>query len=167
MGPGGDKLHDWFFEPDTISLEMATKAMSVIGAMICGRTTYDHSIRWWEADGPTGSARVPLVVLTHQVPDNVPDNSVYHFVTGGVEHALAQAKEAAGDRDIAIVGGADVIQQFLNAGPIDELGIHLVPVVFRAGTRLFDGLTLDHLNLEVRSVVDTAKVTHLRYRVIH
>ena len=166
LGRDGERLHDWYIEPDAASLELATEALSSMGALICGRTTYDDSLPWWEADGPTGASRLPLFVLTHSVPETVSENSVYHFVTDGVEQALEQARAAAGGKDVAVMGGADIIQQYLHAGLIDEIGIHLVPVIFGGGTRLFDAVTDEHVKLEVRSVVDTPNATHLRYRVI-
>jgi dihydrofolate reductase len=96
----------------------------------------------------------------------VQGETTYTFVTDGIEHALEQARAAAGEKDVAVMGGADIIQQYLHAGLIDEIGIHLVPVIFGGGTRLFDAATDEHLKLEVESVVDTPNATHLRYRVI-
>jgi dihydrofolate reductase len=140
--------------------------LASIGAIICGRKTYDTSVPWWGADGPTGDARLPVFVLTHTISDTVPVNGVYRFVTDGVDQIVARARETAGDRDVAIIGGASAIQSLLNAGLIDEIGLQVVPVIFGGGTRLFDALTIDHLDLEVKSVINTPKVTHLHYRVV-
>ena len=102
--------------------------------MISGRTTYELSIPYWGADGPMGDARVPTVVVSHSVPEDVPDGSVYSVVNG-VEAALEKAKEAAADKDISIAG-ANVAQQFLQRGLIDEISIYVVPVLFGSGTLL-------------------------------
>jgi dihydrofolate reductase len=166
LGRGGEHLHDWSLEPDPVSDELQQRAIASIGAMICGRRTYDDSLPWWEADGPTGARRLPIFVVTHAVPESVPENGVYHFVTDGLEQALEQARTAAGEQDVVVMGGADTIQQYLRAGLIDEIGIHLVPVIFGGGTRLFDAVSDAQVQLDVRSVVDTPRATHLRYRVI-
>jgi dihydrofolate reductase len=134
--------------------------------VICGRRTYDASVPWWEADGPTGPARRPVIVLTHELPATSPPNGVYQFVTDGIAGALERAKDAAGDKDVCIMGGADVGRQFLESGLVDEISVHLVPVLFGAGTRMFDDLGPDHTRLEPVETVETAAATHLRYRVI-
>ena len=95
-----------------------------IGAMISGWTTYDLSIQYWGADGPTAKARVPTVVLTHSAPQEVPENHVYTFVQS-VDEALKTARQKAGDKDVALMGGADLANQFLQAGLLDEISIHL------------------------------------------
>jgi dihydrofolate reductase len=135
------------------------------GAVICGRRTYDDSLPWWGADGPTGAVRVPVFVLSHDVPEGVPEGGVYRFVTGGIEDALKQAMDAAGDKDVTVMGGADTGQQYLRAGLVDELSIHLVPVLFGSGTRMFEHLGDQHLQLEPAGTVQTTAATHLRYRV--
>lgn len=165
LGDGGERLHEWGFNPnpDPRNLEIM-EAWSRTGATIFGRTTYDLSIQYWGADGPTGPARVPTVVVSHSVPQDVPDGSVYSFVNG-VEAALETAKRLAGDKDISITG-ADVAQQFLKLGLIDEISIHLVPVLFGSGTRLFEGLDSEHISLEPVEVIETAEVIHLRFRVV-
>jgi dihydrofolate reductase len=90
----------------------------------------------------------------------------FTFVTDGIEAALAQAEAAAGDKDIAVGGGADVAQQYLRAGLLDEIQIHLVPVLLGDGVRLFHNLAADQARLEVTRVVDSPAVTHLKYRVV-
>ena len=115
------------------------------------------------ADGPTGPARLPVFVVTHDEPEERPDGDAYSFVTGGIERALDEARSAAGDRGVTVMGGADVGRQYLSAGLIDELSIHLVPLVFGGGTPMFDGAA--GLELEPAEVVPTPAATHLRYRV--
>jgi dihydrofolate reductase len=98
------------------------------------------------------------------MPQDVPDGGVYTFVDS-VEAALQTAKNLAGDKDIYIMG-ANVAQQFLKRGLIDEVSIHLVPVVFGSGTRLFEGLDSEHISLEILEVIQTAEAIHMRFRVV-
>mgnify|MGYP001145063574 CR=1 FL=1 len=104
-------------------------------------------------------------MVTHEPPESTLDNGVYTFVTDGLQSALAQAKAAAGERDVCIMGGASLGQQYLAAGLVDELSIHLVPVLFHRGTRMFDNLGEDHTMLEILEVIHTPAATHLRYGV--
>jgi len=134
--------------------------------VICGRRTYVDSVPFWEADGPTGPARVPVFVVCHEVPGNVPGGGVYTFVTDGIEAALKQAQSAAGDKDVTVMGGGDTGRQFIEAGLVDELSIHLAPVLFGGGTRMFEHLGGGHLQLENLGSVQTAAATHLRLRVL-
>jgi dihydrofolate reductase len=164
LGEGGEALHAWAASDDPASRERLSHGIAGIGAMICGRVTYDDSIRWWQADGPSGAARLPLFVVTHSVPSDVPAGSVYTFVTTGIEDALAQAKAVAGGKTVAIMGGPTVATQYLRAGLVDELGIHLVPVLFGAGTGLTDTLPA-HIELELADQESTPGATHLSYRV--
>lgn len=167
MGEGGQRLHDWAFGGDDSNGELLEQAMRSVGAIISGRRNYDLAVPWWGPDGPGGPARVPVVVVTHHPPEHSPEGGVYTFVTGGIDEALTQARAAAGDKDVAVMGGADIGQQFLRAGLLDELSIHLVPVLFGSGTRLFDDLGPDHLGLETVEIMNTPDATHLRYRVRH
>ena len=164
LGDGGERLHQWAFSSTDPRNREIVESLPSTGAVIVGRTTYDLSIPYWRADGPLGSARVPTVVVSHTVPDNVPGGSVYRFVTG-IDAALDAAREAAGDRDISI-SGSNLAQQFLTRGLIDEVSIHLVPVLFGSGTRLFGDLDGKHIPLEIIDVVKTADVVHLRFRAI-
>jgi dihydrofolate reductase len=165
MGDGGERLHQWLFGDDPRDRQVLTDGATALGAVIAGRRTYDDSLPWWGADGPTGPDRVPVYVLSHDLPEKVPDGGVYSFVTDGIEAALAQARAAAGDKDVTVMGGADTGQQYLRAGLVDELSIHLVPVLFGSGTRMFEHLGDQHLQLEHAGTVQTAAATHLRYRV--
>ena len=149
----------------THATAVLTDGVASIGAVIAGRRTYDDSVPWWGADGPTGPARVPVFVLSHDVPEGTPEGGVYTFVTGGIEAALEQARAAAGEKGVTVMGGAETGQQFLRAGLVDELSIHLVPVLFGSGTRMFDNLGDQHLQLEPTETIQTAAATHLRYRV--
>jgi dihydrofolate reductase len=168
LGKGGQQLHDWSFgeDADALGRKMLEEGVASIGAVICGRKTYDDSLPWWSADGPTGSARRPLFVVTHEAPAESPQGGVYTFVTDGLESALAQARAAAGEKDISVMGGASIGQQYIAAGLVDEIQLHVAPVLFGSGTRLFERLGDAHIQLEPLEVVVTPPATHLRYRVV-
>ena len=164
MGSGGERLHDWAFGDDERDREVLSTGLAGTGAVITGRRNYTDALPWWGADGPTGPARLPIVVLCHEIPaDPPPPGGVYTFVTGGVEQALKHAREAAGDKDVTVMGGAETGRQFLAAGLVDEISIHLVPVVLGGGTPMFTGGL--PVELENISSLQTAAATHLRFRV--
>jgi dihydrofolate reductase len=121
LGDNGERLHEWAFSGDAVGREVLNRGAASTGAVICGQRTYEDSIPFWGADGPTGPARLPVFVVSHDAPADVPDGGVYHFVPGGIEHALAEAKAAAGDKDVSVMGGADIGQQFIRSGLVDEL----------------------------------------------
>jgi len=183
LGEGGKALFDWYFDGDTpirryqeaagrgvpvppfkLSRGSAAVFEELIergGAVVTGRRTYDIAGAWG-GNGPLPG--LPLFVVTHNVPEQVPrGESRYTFVTDGVESAIEQAKAAAGDKDVSLMG-ASVPQQALRAGLLDEIQIHLVPLLLGAGVRLFDHLG-GPIELETVRVVDAPGVTHLRFRV--
>ena len=170
LGNGGQQLHRWADGgrggADERNRALLGAERAAAGAMIAGRRTYDTSVPWWGADGPSGPARVPLIVVSHTVPDptTIPEGGVYTFVDG-IEPALDRAKQIAGSKNVSIMGGAAMGQQYIKAGLVDELFIHLVPVLFHRGTRMFDLIGGDHLQLEPIEVIGTPTATHLRYRV--
>jgi dihydrofolate reductase len=129
-----------------------------------GRDAWDEEWKGWWGDDPPYHA--PVFVLTHhpREPVAMQGATTFTFVTDGIESALTQAREAAGSADIAIAGGAGTVNQYLAAGVIDELRLHVVPVVLGAGERLFDGV--GDLSLELLDVSGTDLVTHLSYRVV-
>jgi len=165
MGDGGLRLVQWAFGDDERDRAILTDGIASIGAVIAGRRTYDDSLPWWGAGGPTGEARLPVFVVTHSVPDDAPDDGVYVFVTDGIESALEQARAAAGDKDVTVMGGAQTGQQFIAAGLVDELSLHVAPVLFGAGTRMFENLGDTHITLEPLATIQTAQATHLRLRI--
>src|SRR5215216_7650561 len=166
MGDGGQRLHEWAFSEHERNRELLAEAVNFVGALIAGRRTYDLSVPWWGADGPAGPARVPVFVVTHAEPEEVPEGGVYTFVTDGIESALEQAKAAAGEKDVAVMGGADIGRQFIEAGLVDEISIHLVPVLFGSGTRMFEHLGGGHVQLETTSVIETPSAIHMRFRAV-
>jgi dihydrofolate reductase len=154
LGDGGERLHEWVARDPQVLADAGRDT----GAVIAGRRTYDDSLPWWGADGPTGPARLPVFVLTHDPPDDVPENGVYTFVTDPAQ-ALEQAKAAAGGKTVCVMGGAEIAQLYLAANAIDEVSIHLVPVAFGDGVRLFDR----PYALAKLDALDTAAATHLRF----
>ena len=165
LGDDGERLHEWAFGSDAVGSEVLARGVGSTGAVICGRRTYDDSVPWWGANGPTGPARLPVFVVSHDAPAEVPADGVYHFVSGGIEEALAEAKAAAGGKDVSVMGGADIGQQFIRSGLVDELSIHLVPLLFGGGTRMFENLGEQLRELEVVDVLPGPTATHLRYRL--
>ena len=165
LGDGGERLHDWgFHSMDPRNREVAEALLASMGAVIVGRTTYNVSIPNWGADGPTGAARVPTIVLSHSVPKDIPVGGVYIFVDS-VEAAHEEAKKAAGNKDI-VVQGANTARQLITLGLVDEISIHLVPMLFGSGIRLFEHQGSEHIPLETTDVIETKEAVHLRFRVV-
>ncbi|TWP53843.1 riboflavin biosynthesis protein RibD [Lentzea tibetensis] len=166
----GDKLHAWYGEgpdehPDEFARMMTAKAF-IMGRNMFGpvRGEWDRPWNGWWGDDPPYHG--PVFVLTHHPRDPQPmgGGTTFHFVTGGIEAAFERAREAAGDGDISIHGGATTVNQYLAAGLIDEIRLHVAPLVLGAGTRLFDGVP--PLNLEQVTARAATSVTHLIYRVL-
>ncbi|MDQ0865121.1 dihydrofolate reductase family protein [Arthrobacter globiformis] len=166
----GDGLHGWMFKtPDENRTEIdrivAAKAF-IMGRNMFGPVRGEWNRQWngWWGDDPPFHA--PVFVLTHHArePQPMDGGTTYHFVTDGIESALAQARAVAGDDDVAIGGGATTINQYLAAGLIDELRLHIAPLTFGAGTRLFEGVP--PLKLEQVSSRAASLVTHVTYRVL-
>jgi len=164
MGDGGQQLHEWAFGDDERGREVLAESESKVGATIAGRRTYDLSVPWWGPDGPGGAARTPTFIVSHGTPGQVPEGSVYTFVDSPIE-ALELAQAAAGDRDVDVFS-ASIGQQLLRVGRVDEIHVHLVPVLFGAGTRLVEDLGDNHVQLQIIEVRGGAKATHLRYAVV-
>ncbi len=164
MGDHGERLHDWMFagkssaETETYEVEK----FKPMGAGIMGRAMLDLGIGPW---GENPTFHMPIFVLSHEAhkPITKQGGTTYYFVTDGIERALKQAEEAADGKDIIVLGGANAIQQFIRVGLLDELEIHLIPILLGSGTRLFDNL--GSLKLEKTAAKDTPAVTHLRYKI--
>ena len=181
LGVGGEALHEWFFPTRTfratfgqsggetgIDDEFAARGFANIGAWILGRNMFgpvrepwlDESWKGWWGDNPP--YHVPLFVLTHhaRAPLATAGGTTFHFVTGGIETALAAAREAAGGKDIRVGGGAATIRQYLQARLIDEMHVAISPVLLGSGEALFAGLDLPALGYERAEHVPSAKATH-------
>ena len=163
MGDGGQVLHEWAFGDDERGRDVHADSQDTVGASIAGRRTYDLSIPWWGANGPGFEARTPTIIVSHSEPQNVPDGDVYTFVRSP-EEAVAAAKAIAGEKDVDVFS-ASIGGQLLRAGLVDEVRIHLVPVLLGSGTRLLDD-TGGHIRLVPTSVVEESKAIHLRYTVV-
>ncbi len=173
LGDGGARLFEWWsagtvrvgpddrFKPAERSRAVAEEAFSV-GAIITGRRTFDIA-DGWGGHHPLGA---PFFLLTHNPPDrHVGPGTGGTVVTDGIESALEQARAVAGERNIA-VGAADVAQQYLKAGLVDEINVDLVPIILGGGVSLFANLEGHQIDLECTRVVESDHVTHVRYRVV-
>ncbi|MBT2230600.1 dihydrofolate reductase family protein [Nonomuraea sp. NEAU-A123] len=168
LGEGGEVLHDWVhggewgsFGAKGIDAEVLGELVAEVGAIIVGRRTFEVSGAW----GGHSPGGLPCFVMTHRPPEEwVREGSPFTFVTDGVESALAQARAVAGDRGVAIGGGADVGRQFLRAGLVDDLQIHLAPVLLGAGIRLFE-IGSEQVRLRRTRVLESPFATHLRFEV--
>lgn len=153
LGPGG--------EIGTVN-DMVRRTTERIGANIMGKRMFDQGERAWPEEAPF---HTPVHVLTHQRRDPWirPGGTTFYFINDGPERALELARESAGGRDIRIAGGANVIQQYLNLGVVDELEIALAPVIFGGGRRLFENLQESVSQFRIDRILDTPTATHLRY----
>jgi dihydrofolate reductase len=171
LGEGGENLHRWQFE-EAEANAAAFKGILAAGAYIMGRNMFagpgpgqwaEDWRGWWGEDPPY---HAPVFVLTHhpRPPMEMDGGTTFHFVDDGIGSAMTQARKAAAGKDIAIAGGAETARQYLSAGLIDELRLHIAPVILGGGERLLDGV--ENLTLEPTETGGTGLVTHIRYRVI-
>ena len=159
-----ERLHDWMFPPKGNFQEIGGEMFKNVGAVVMGRRMFNLGEKPWEDDPPFD---MPVFVLTHQPRSKLvkEGSTMFTFIVDGIESALKQAKAAAGDKDVMVIGGANAIQQFLKAGLLDEIHLHLVPVLLGEGVRLFENTGAEHIELEKISVIEAPGVTHLRFRV--
>lgn len=163
MGKNGPRLHDWLFDRKTdTDVKLIGEWVASVGAVITGGRTYTIAID--DSWGGVSPFEAPAFVPTNKVPAKIVDG--FTFVTDGIQSALDQAQAAAGSKNIWIMGGAGIAQEYLKAGLVDELYIHIAPILLGAGTRLFDHLAAELVELEKISSVDTPAATHLRFRVV-
>ena len=187
LGAGGDLLHEWAFaaaswrESHGLSggeanadSEVLEESTGSTGAVVMGRRMFSGGQGPWEPDpradgwwGDDPPFHVPVFVLTHHARETLAmeGGTSFNFVTDGIEAALEQARAAAGDKDVLLAGGASVVQQYLKAGLLNELQIHVAPVLLGDGTSLFDRLGIDAVGLETTRVIASPSVTHLRFTV--
>ena len=186
LGVGGLDLHQWLFELESWRKEegqeggtvnasslVVEEAQSNIGAVVMGRNMFGGGPGPWSGDpawrgwwGENPPYHTPVFVLTHhpREPLEMEGGTTFIFVTDGIESALERAKQAAGDQDVLIGGGANAVQQYLAAGLVDELELHIVPILLGDGERLLDNV--GNLKVEQVRVIEAPGVTHIKYRVI-
>lgn len=178
LGDGGTLIHRWVYDlaswRESLGLasgqtnrddEVVKESNARVGAYVMGRRMFDEGEVGWP-DPP--SFRAPVFVLTNRArePWVRQGGTIFTFVTDGIGSALEQASEAAGGKDVRIAGGANAIQQFLEVGMVDEMQIHLAPLLLGGGVRLFGRIDSTHVELESTRVIDSPKVTHLGFRVV-
>jgi dihydrofolate reductase len=188
LGEGGEGLHGWVVQlavwreshgleggEVNVSTRIVEEARENIGAAVMGRNMFgppgggpwgdDPWTGWWGDEPPY---HYPVFVLTHHPRDPVEmqGGTTFHFITDGIESALERAKDAAGGKDVTLWGGAQAINQYLAAGLLDELELHLVPIVLGDGARLFDHLGDANVHLEQLRAVEAPGVTHVKYRAV-
>jgi dihydrofolate reductase len=163
MGDGGERLHDWLFGAKTMAdTGVIADLLDHLGAVILGRRTYDLGEGPWGDDPPFP---VPCFVLTHRTrPPVVKKGTTVTFLGQGIDAALALAKQAAGDKNVLIMGGATVARQYMKARLLDELHIHVAHQLLGGGDRLFEDV--GSLPLHKVKVVESTTVTHLKFRVL-
>jgi dihydrofolate reductase len=184
IGEGGMRLHEWVVDTDSwrkqhgleggernADAEVVDEVLQRVGAYIMGRKMFGGGdgpwdeawTGWWGDDPPF---HTPVFVLTHHAREPLPmqGGTTFTFVTDGIESALEQARAAAGDKDVVIAGGASAVQQYLAAGLLDELYLHIVPVLLGGGERLLENA--GDPTLEPIHVVGSPAVTHVKYRVV-
>ncbi|MDT7796924.1 MAG: hypothetical protein QOI78_357 [Actinomycetota bacterium] len=165
LGKDGDLLHEWMFGGTDEDGATAAKLFDGTGAFVLGRSMFDVGVDPW---GEDGTFKKPCFVVTHRPSEPVVKGpTTFTFVTDGPESALRQAKAAAGEENVLLMGGGTTLQQFLAAGLVDELRLHVVPLLFGAGVRLFDGPVGEHVRLERTAVTQTPNATHLTFRVLN
>jgi dihydrofolate reductase len=161
FGDGAGSLHDWMFaDPIEADRKLLEDGIAVCGAVVMGRTSFDKTVDAWGPDGPLPGA--PNFVVTHSEPTG--DYPGYRFVTDGVASAIEQAKKAAGDKWVGL-HGATVMQQALPLGLVDEIYVHVIPLLLGGGTPLFASLDAA-IQLERLETHSSPATDHLRYRVI-
>jgi dihydrofolate reductase len=188
LGEGGERLHEWAFGlaswrerhgleggEENADSELVAERLAATGAVVMGRRMYSGGDGPWASDpnadgwwGDEPPFRVPVFVLTHHARETVAKEggTTFTFVTDGVEAAVAQAKNAAGERDVQVAGGAMAVQDALRAGLVDELLVHVAPVLLGGGTRFFEDVTESDARLERTRVTASPKVVHLGFDVL-
>ena len=167
LGDNGEHLHDWRFDAKTdADARIVDETYASTGAVVLGKGMFDVGFEPW---GDPPPFRMPVFVVTHEARAPLPmqGGTTYTFVTGGIAAAIEQARAAAGDKNVGVWGGADIIRQALKAGLLDEMKIHLIPMLLGGGIRLFEGLDPEGIELRKMSAIDTPAATHLYYLVRH
>ena len=160
------RLHDWMFDARTeTDAAIVDEIYASTGAVLMGKRMFDVGFEPWGDPPPFG---MPVFVVTHEAREPLPmqGGTTYTFVTDLIEAALEPARAAAGDRNVGIWGGANIMRQYLKAGLLDEMQIHLIPVLLGGGIRLFEDLDPEGLELRRTSAIETPNATHFRFEVV-
>jgi dihydrofolate reductase len=160
------RLHDWMFDRRTdADAAIRDEIYATTGSVVLGKRMFDLGFEPWGDPPPFG---MPVFVLTHERRDPLPmqGGTTYTFANDGIEATLEQARAAAGEKNVGIWGGADVIDQYVKSGLLDEIQLHLVPMLLGEGIRLFDRLGRDRIELERVRTIETPAATHLWLRVV-
>jgi dihydrofolate reductase len=173
LGEGGEQLHYWVFggpwsyddprgSAAPVDREYIDGVFSAGGAWLVGRTMYDVVDGWGDDPG----FGVPVFVVTHRPEERVTKgDTTFEFVTDGIDDALRRAQDAADGKNVIVMGGADLIRQYLAAGVVDEFTLTIAPVLLGGGKRLFDGIARTDITFERTAVIESPFATHLRFRV--
>jgi len=173
LGEGGERLHHWVFggpwtygdargTPAAVDQAYLDEVFGSGGAWIVGRTMHDVVDGWGDDPG----FGVPVFVVTHRPHETVvKGDTTFEFVTGGIAAALERARAAAAGKNVIVMGGADLLRQYLAAGAVDELTLTIAPVLLGSGKRLFDGISRTDIDFDRTAVIESPFATHLRYRV--
>lgn len=165
LGDNGEHLHDWRFDAKTDADDrIVAELYATTGAVVLGKGMFDVGFEPW---GDPPPFRMPVFVVTHDAREPLPmqGGTTYTFVADGIAAAIEQARGAAGAKNVGVWGGADIIRQVLKAGLLDEMNLHIVPMLLGGGIRLFEGLDAEGIELRKISVIDTPAATHIRYQV--
>jgi dihydrofolate reductase len=160
------RLHDWRFDAKTeTDAEIVDEIYASTGAVLVGKRMFDVGFEPWGDPPPFG---MPVFVVTHEEREPLPmqGGTTYTFVTDGIETALQRARAAAGGKNVGIWGGANIIRQYLKAGLLDEMQIHLIPLLLGDGVRLFEDLDPGGIELRRTISVETPGATHIRFEVM-
>ena len=166
LGDDPGRLHDWMFDAKTeTDAAILDEIYASTGAVLIGKRMFDVGFKPWGDPPPFG---MPVFVVTHEARDPLPmqGGTTYTFVSDGIESGLAQARAAAGDKNVGIWGGANIVRQYLKAGLLDEMQIHLIPVLLGNGVRLFEDLGPERIELRKISLIETPSATHFRFEVV-
>jgi len=173
LGEGGERLHHWVFggpwtydsprgSPLGADKDYLDEVFAAGGAWIVGRTMHDVVDGWGDDPG----FGVPVFVVTHRARETVvKGDTTFEFVTGGIADALERAQAAAAGRNVIVMGGADLLRQYLAAGLVDEFTLTIAPVLLGAGKRLFEGISRTDITFEPTAVIESPFATHLWFRV--
>lgn len=161
MGINGELLHEWLFAKATAADKaMLAEVTDSTGAVILGHHTYSIGLDPWGGISPF---KATAFVLCHQPPSKPVRG--FEYVMGGINEALVKAKKTAGDKNVWVMGGANVIQQYLKADAIEEFRLHIAPVLLMKGTRLFDNIGNDIAQWVKESVMETPGAVHMRFKI--